>query len=205
MSSSRRRRRGVTAAAYVGTKTTRRRNHRGLLGSRRSEELGDVGEDEVGARGGVDGVALADGLEVVDDGHGGVEVGLEAFLDGLGVVVGADGLAGAGGGGGALEDAFLHDGLGGVEIEQKLDVGAVGHVVVPALEVVEVPREAVDEEVALPGADHGLFEELERDLDGDDLALADEAVDQLPVLRRWVFALRPQQVARRQVRVAELL
>ena len=88
-----------------------------------------------------------------------------------------------------------------LEHEDEVD-DAVGHVALPDLEVLRVAREAVDEELGLPGLLHGLAQQPHGDLGGHDGPLPDVLLDHLPQVRA-ALALRPQQVARRQVHVPE--
>lgn len=128
--------------------------------------------------------------EAVDDGHRRVDVRVEALLERLLVVVGA---ARAGG---APAQAPLHAGLlVAVEEEHKLLLDLVSHGRVPALEVVLVPGKPVNEEVVLLRLVHGGLEEGASDLDGDDCAVADVALDELAVLRSRLVALCPQKIA----------
>ena len=127
--------------------------------------------------------------EVVDDGHRRVDVGVEALLERLLVVVGAARPGGAPAQ--APLDARL---LVAVEEEDEALLDLVAHGGVPALQVVLVAGEAVDEEVVLLRLVHGGLEERARDLDGDDGAVADVALDQLAVLRARLAVLCPQEV-----------
>ena len=127
--------------------------------------------------------------EVVNDGHRRVDVGVEALLERLLVVVGA-----ARPGGAPAQAALDARLLVAVEEEDEALLDLVAHGGVPALQVVLVAGEAVDEEVVLLRLVHGGLEERARDLDGDDGAVADVALDQLAVLRARLAALCPQEV-----------
>ena len=148
------------------------------------EMLLDLFEHLFGRLGGVDLNHLAVLAEVLDDGHGGVEVGVEPLLQRLEVVVGA-----AGAGGAAVQaplDARL---LVAHEEQDKVEVGLVPHLLVPAAQVVLVAREAVDEELVRAGLVHGALEQRAGDLDGDDGAVGDVALDQLAELGSGLFPL----------------
>lgn len=137
--------------------------------------------DKDGVRGGrsveLDNLALL--LEVVDDGHAGLDKGSEALADALGVVVGASrGLS-------TLEKTSLHDLLGAVEEENHLG-GADGFLKLYGL--VHLTREAVDEETAFLGAGllerlgHGVLQQLDSDLHGNNQAVLNVVLDQLAKL-----------------------
>ena len=124
--------------------------------------------------------------EAIDDRHRRVDVGVEALLERLLVVVGAART------GGAPAEAPLHAGLlVAVKEEDKLLVDLVPHGLVPPLEVVLVPGEAVDEEVVLFRLVHGGLQERAGDLHRDNGAVADMALDELAVLRTRLIPLCP--------------
>jgi hypothetical protein len=81
------------------------------------------------------------------------------------------------------------------KVENKLDIGFLSHLLLPARQVVLVPREAVDEKVVLLRIDHGAFEQGTRDLDGHDGAVGDVVLDELAELGVGPGTLGSQQIA----------
>ena len=159
--------------------------------------LKDVGR----RRGGVNLDNLALLLELVHDGHARLNEGLEALADALGVVVGAAaGLA-------TLQQAALHDLLGAVEEEDELG-GA--DALFELVGLIKLTGEAVNEEAALvratllKGLGHGVLEELDSHLHGDDEAVLDVVADEVTELGTGALLLSTQQVAGRQVDEAVL-
>ena len=70
-------------------------------------------------------------------------------------------------------------------MEDSGKLNRVAHYFVPAVEVVLVAREAIDQELAVAPAVvlHGILDQAASDGDGDDLSLLDDVVNQLPVFR----------------------
>ncbi len=167
-----------------------------------AEALLGLGKDLVGGGDGLDLDDLALLLVVVDDGHARLDKGAEALADALGVVVGAAaGLA-------ALEQALLHDLFRAVKEEDEL--GGADRVL-ELVGLVELAREAVDEEAALPGAlfrervRHGVLEQLDRHLHGHNQAVFDVVADKVAKLRAGTVLLGAEEVAGGEMREAVLL
>ena len=72
--------------------------------------------------------------------------------------------------------------LAAVEEEDALQVDFLSHLLVPALKVVLVPREAVDEKVVLKTIGHGPLQETAGDLDRDDCTVGNVVLYQLSEL-----------------------
>lgn len=170
-----------------------------------AESLGEVLlgglEDVGGSRGGVNLDDLALLLELVHDRHARLDEGLEALADALGVVVGAAaGLA-------TLQQAALHDLLGAVEEEDELG-GA--DALFELVSLVELTGEAIDKEAALLGATlleglgHGVLEELNGHLHGNNKAVLDVVADEVTELGTGALLLSTQQVAGRKMNEAML-
>lgn len=83
----------------------------------------------------------------------------------------------------ASVEASLHtDLLGAFEKEDELQVDAVRHLAVPAVQVVLVAREAVDQEVTLPARLHCPIQQAARYLHGHNGAIANVVVNDLSEL-----------------------
>lgn len=133
---------------------------------------------------------LAELCKVVNDGHGRLGIRAQALADRLLVVIRAAGRLAA------LEQALNHDSLRHVVHEHGVDGRRVADDALPAVDVVRVAGEAVDEELGRARRAHRRVDEADRHLDGHDAALADRRLDHLrrgPAAR----ALLAQQVARR--------
>jgi hypothetical protein len=129
-------------------------------------------------------------LKVVDDGHAGLDKGSETLADTLLVVISsATGLA-------AVDQTLLHDLFGALK-EQSEDALADGLFKLDGL--VHLAGETVDEElvgaVLLDGGLHGVFEQLDGDFHGDNLAVADVLLDQVAELAALTVLLFAQKVA----------
>lgn len=69
-----------------------------------------------------------------------------------------------------------------VQVQDKSDLAVVLHDATPALEVVLIAREAINEEIHLTIGNVGhdlVLDQVHRDLNGNDLTLADVVFDQL--------------------------
>ena len=95
--------------------------------------------------------------------------------------------------------------LRALEEEHGLELGLGAHLAIPAVQVVLVAREAVDEERVLAALLHRGLEQSARDLDGHNGALADVVLDLLAHLGADALTLGAQQVACRQMHIAEVL
>jgi len=64
--------------------------------------------------------------------------------------------------------------------ENKMNKSLVAHLLLPAIEIVLIPREAIDEEAGCSRAcDHSILEQFACDLDGNDCAISNMTIDQL--------------------------
>jgi hypothetical protein len=158
-------------------------------------------EDVSGSRGGVNLDDLALLLKLIDDGHARLDKGLEALADAVGVIVSAAaGLS-------ALKETALHDVLRAVIEEDELG-GTDG--LLELVGLIKLAGEAVNEEAALvraallEGLSHGVLEELDGDLHGDDETVLDVVTDQIAELRAGALLLGAQQVTSGQVHEAVL-
>jgi hypothetical protein len=129
-------------------------------------------------------------FKVVDNGHASLDKGSETLADTLLVVISSStGLA-------AVDQTLLHD-LFGTLKEQSEDALADGLFELDGL--VHLAGEAVDEElvgaVFLDGGLHGVFEQLDGDFHGNDLAVADVFLDQVAELAALAVLLFAQKVA----------
>ena len=147
------------------------------------KDLFNCFEDSIGFFGAVDILDQVFGPIILNDGHCGGQVGVEPLLQGLQVVVGSARTCGA-----PIQTPFHAGLLIAFEEQDELDVGlAVANFPLPALKVVLVSRESVDEEVVLWGLGHCPHQQRARDLHGHDRAVADVGLDQLPVFGGWVL------------------
>jgi len=165
------------------------------------EGLFGIGVDLIGSRGSIELQNLANLLEMVDNGHACLDEGAEALANTLGVVVlAATSLA-------ALEETGLHDSFGAVEEEDELG-GADSLLELDSL--IHLTRESVDKEASLlrtcllEDSGHGVLEESNSHLHGDDEAVADVVLDEIPVLRTGSLLFGAQQVTSRKVGEAVL-
>jgi len=151
------------------------------------KNFGDVGKNVFFGSVGVDLTDQPQFPELLDDGHGVLEVGDEALAQRLLVIVRSSGT-----GGSSLQtpvDAHL---LVAVEEEDAGDGGLVpAHLGVPAVQVVLVAREPVDQEVSLAGLLHGAGQQRTGDGHRHDRTVGDVVLDQIPELRTRRLALSP--------------
>jgi hypothetical protein len=127
-------------------------------------------------------VAAARGpAEPVDHRQTVAAVRRESFPQRLQVVVGAVGRQAA------LEDAALQDFLGAGHADHGLQLAGLGHRRQPALQVVVIPGEAIDEIALFLAAKNLLLEQCEGEGDWHDLAVPQKRVDQLAVLRAGIL------------------
>lgn len=157
-----------------------------------SKGLLGVGVDLIGGRGSIKLQNLANLLEVVDNRHAGLDKGAESLADALSVVVlAATGLA-------TLEKTGLHDRFRAVEEEDEL---GRADSLLELDSLVHLAREAINEEAALLRASllensrHGVLEESNSHLHGNDEAVADVVLDEVTVLGTGPLLLCAQQVA----------
>ncbi len=134
----------------------------------------------------------------LNDGSGGLFIGVEALANGLDVVVTAE----------TAEASLLHGGFVAVKEENELHSSMLVHDLVPTLEVVRVAGETIDEEAGdgLLGSSmllHSSTEELDRDLNGDNLAFVNVVVNEIGVLASS-GTLFTKEVASRKVGEAEI-
>lgn len=128
--------------------------------------------------------------EMLDNGHGGVDVSVEPLLQRLLVVVRPARALGS-----PLEASFDASALFAEEEQDELEVGLVAHGLSPPGEVVFVPRETIDEEVVLFRLLHSSLEEGASDFDGDDGTICDVALDQFAEFRTGLGALLSEKIA----------
>jgi hypothetical protein len=129
-------------------------------------------------------------VKVVDNRHAGLDKGSEALADTLLVIISsATSLA-------AVDQTLLHDLFGALK-EESEDALADGLFELNSL--VHFARETVNEElvcaVFLDGGLHGVFEQLDGDFHGDNLAVADVLFDQVTELAALAVLLFAQKVA----------
>ena len=165
------------------------------------EGLLGVGIDLIGSRGSIELQNLANLLKVVNNGHACLDEGTEALANTVGVVIlAATGLA-------ALEKTGLHDSFGAVEEENELG-GADSLLELDSL--VHLARETIDKEASLlrtcllENSGHGVLEESNSHLHGNDEAVADVVLDKVAVLRTGSLLFSAQQVTSRKVGEAVL-
>lgn len=133
-------------------------------------------------------------VKVLDNGHAGLDKGSETLANALLIVVSsAAGLA-------TVEQTLLHDVLGALEKQGK-DTLADGLFELNGL--VHFAGEAVDKELVdafvLDGCLHGVLEQLDGDLHGDNLAVADVLLDQVAKVGSLTVLLFTQQITGREV------
>jgi hypothetical protein len=143
--------------------------------------------------GGLDSLDLDDTailVKVVDNRHAGLDKSSETLSDALLVVISSTtGLA-------TVDQTLLHDLLGALE-EQSED--ALANRLFELDSLIHLARETVNEEfvcaVLLDGGLHGIFEQLDGDFHGDNLAVADVLLDQVAELASLAVLLFTQEVA----------
>jgi len=113
-------------------------------------------------------------VKVVDNRHAGLDKGSETLANTLLVIIGsATGLA-------AVDQTLLHDLLGTLEEQSKV---ALADGLFELDSLVHLAWETVDEEfvdvIILDGGLHGVFEQLDGDFHGDNLAVADVLLDKV--------------------------
>jgi len=153
-----------------------------------------LAENRIRIRTGVDPFHLAGALEELDDGQRVVVVGGDALLEALHVVVRPPGATLSPSQ--APLDAHI---LGAVEEEHELHVHLLGHLAIPAVQIILIPGEAVDEEPGLARRLHGVLQQRARDLHGHNLAIADVILDQGAELGALAGTLLAQQIPGREM------
>ena len=128
-------------------------------------------------------------VKVVDNRHAGLDKGSETLANALLIIVSsATGLA-------AVDQTLLHDLLGTLEEKSKV---ALADGLFELDSLVHLARETVDEElvdvVVLDGGLHGVFEQLDGDFHGDNLAVADVLLDQVAEVAALAILLFAQKV-----------
>lgn len=152
----------------------------------------------------------------LDDGHRLVEIGVDAFRHRRSIVVGAPRRLSTTQ---AAFDALL---LGTLEVEHEHEIHLALHLLRPALEIVLVAREAVDEKIARRYVfglvaraarrrqldhmlEHGILQQRARYLHWYNCTVANVLVDQRAILRAGSVLLLPQKVTGREVDKAKFL
>lgn len=136
----------------------------------------------------------ARGLEVLQQRRGDFVVRFQSFAYAVEVVIGAaTGLtAGA-------QPAFQDFIVNFIEKRSEQLAASRTDATLPSKEIVEIPRKTVNEEVclalALPNLRHCLLQQPDRDLNRDNTAFSNDAVDQLTVLGVRVLALCPETIS----------
>ena len=116
---------------------------------------------------------------MIDDGHGGLLVSDEPFLQTLLVIIRSPTARLP-----SLQTAGCADLLAALEEENALQVHFLAHLLVPATQVVLVPREAVDEEIIFVAAGHSSLQETASDLDRNNCTVGDMVLYQLSELEK---------------------
>jgi len=129
-------------------------------------------------------------VKVIDNRHAGLDKGSETLANTLLVVIGsATGLA-------AVDQTLLHDLFGALK-EQSKD--ALADRLFELDSLVHLARETINEElvcaILLDGGLHGVFEQLDGDFHGNNLAVADVLLDQVAELATLAVLLFAQKVA----------
>lgn len=128
-------------------------------------------------------------LKVVNNGHAGLDKSSETLADALLVVVGsATGLA-------AVEQTLLHDLLTAFK-EQSED--ALANRLLELNSLVHLAGEAINQElvvvIVLDGGLHGILEQLDGNLHGDNLAVTNVFLDQVTEITALAVLLFAQQI-----------
>ena len=117
-------------------------------------------------------------LVVIDDGHGCLLVSDEPFLQTLLVIVRPPTARLA-----SLQTTSRADLLAALEEQDALQIDFLPHLLIPALQIVLVPWEAVDEEIVFVTRGHSSLQETAGDLHRDNCTVGNMVLYQLPKLK----------------------
>lgn len=135
-------------------------------------------------------------IEVIDDRHARLDESAEPLADRLGIVVRPPASLSP------LQQPGLHDLLGAVVKEDKL---GRAHGLLELVRLIQLTREAVDEELSLLGArlgeslSHGVLEQLYRDLHGDNQTILNVVANQVAKLRARALLFGAEEVTSREM------